>query len=76
MKILFAGDEHPYSKFALKEVLRLAMNTWADVTMMAVAPGEATAPRPDLPLIQTLQGYRDLFLKSSEAEGSPYARKQ
>ena len=76
MKILFAGDEHPYSKFALKEVLRLAMNTWADVTMMAVAPGEATTPQPDLPLIQTLQGYRDLFLKSSEAEGSPYARKQ
>ncbi|MEJ2093205.1 MAG: universal stress protein [Syntrophobacterales bacterium] len=76
MKILFAGDEHPYSEYALKEVVRLAMNTWSDVTMLAVAPGETATPQPHLPLIQTLQGYRDLFLKSSEAEGSPYARKQ
>jgi len=76
MKIMFAGDEHPYSAFALKEVTRLAMNTWADVTMLAVAAGEAAAPQPNLPLIQALRGYRDLFLKSSEAEGSPYAQKQ
>ena len=76
MKILFAGDEHPYSAYALNEVIRLAMNTWADVTLMAVAPGDTLAPRPDHPLVQALQGYRDLFLKSSEAEGSPYARKQ
>jgi len=76
MKILFAGDEHPYSAFALKEVTRLAMNTWADVTMLAVAPGDSAAPRPNLPLIKALQGYRDLFLQSFEAEGSPYARKQ
>jgi len=76
MKILFAGDEHPYSAYALKEVVRLALNTWADVTMLAVAPGDTGAPRPDHPLTQALQGYRDLFLKSSEAEGSPYARKQ
>ena len=76
MKILFAGDEHPYSAYALKELVRLAMNTWSDVTMLAVAPGEAGGPKPDLPLVQALQEYRDLFLKSSEAEGSPYARKQ
>ncbi len=75
MKILFAGDEHPYSAYALKEVTRLAMNTWADVTMLAVAPGDTAAPRPDHPVIQALQGYRDLFLNSFEAEGSPYARK-
>jgi nucleotide-binding universal stress UspA family protein len=76
MKILFAGDEHPYSAYALKEVTRLAMNTWADVTLLAVAPGEATPPQPDLPLIKALDGYRDLFLESFAAEGSPYARKQ
>ncbi len=75
MKILFAGDEHPYSAFALKEVVRLAMNTWADVTMMAVSPADSGGPKPDQPLVRALQGYRDQFLKSSEAEGSPYARK-
>ena len=76
MKILFAGDEHPYSAYALKEVVRLAMNTWSDVTMLAVAPGDAGAPRPDLPPIQALKGYRDEFLKTAEVEGSPYARKE
>ena len=38
MRILFAGDEHPYSAYALKEVVRLAMNTWADVTLLGVLP--------------------------------------
>jgi nucleotide-binding universal stress UspA family protein len=76
MKILFAGDEHPYSAYALNEVIRLAMNTWADVTLMTVAPGDTPAPRPDHPLVQALQGYRDLFLKSADMEGSPYARKE
>ncbi len=76
MKILFAGDEHPYSAYALKEVIRLARNTWADVTMLAVAPGDKGVPKSDHFLIQALQGYREHFLKSSEAEGSPYARKE
>jgi|YelNatPaOPRAMG01_1025707.scaffolds.fasta_scaffold00064_9 nucleotide-binding universal stress UspA family protein len=76
MKILFAGDEHPYSAYALNEVIRLAMNTWADVTLMAVAPADAPTPSPDLPLVRALQGYRDLFLKSADVEGSPYARKE
>ena len=43
MKILFAGDEHPYSAYALNEVVRLATNTWADVTLLAVSPAEAAA---------------------------------
>ena len=41
MKILFAGDEYPYSAYALNEVVRLASNTWADVTLLAVFPAEA-----------------------------------
>ena len=80
MKILFAGDEHPYSAFALKEVIRLALNTWADVTLLAVSPapavqesegygdpgaGSAPAPGP-----APLPG--DLF-EGAEEEGSPYA---
>ncbi len=74
MKILFAADEYPYTAYALNEIIRLAMNTWADITLMAAGPGGAAVPQ-DHPLIQALQGYRETFLKRSEAEGSPYARK-
>jgi nucleotide-binding universal stress UspA family protein len=74
MKILFAGDENPYSAYALNEVIRLATNTWADVTLLAVAPGETSAkPAEDHPLAQALHGYRETFLASAGGEGSPYA---
>ncbi len=33
MRILFAGDEYPNSEYALKETIKLAMNTWADMTL-------------------------------------------
>jgi nucleotide-binding universal stress UspA family protein len=75
MKILFAGDEYPYSAYALNEVIRLAMNTWADVTLVAASatayPGGSAAASP---LLEALQGYREIFLKSTEEEGSPYLR--
>ncbi len=81
MKILFAGDEHPYSAYALKEVIRLALNTWADVTLMAATPPppirepKIAAPLPpDHPLMQALRSYRETFLKDVAEEGSPYAR--
>jgi nucleotide-binding universal stress UspA family protein len=80
MKILFAGDEHPYSAFALQEVIRLALNTWSDVTLLAVspAPGLRETPgcgtlAPDQPLTLALNRYRETFLKAAGAEESPYA---
>jgi nucleotide-binding universal stress UspA family protein len=74
MKILFAGDEHPYSPYALNEVVRLATNTWADVTLLAVSPAEIAAnPIEDQPLAQALHRYRETFLASAGGEGSPYA---
>jgi nucleotide-binding universal stress UspA family protein len=80
MKILFAGDEQPYSAYALKEVLRLALNTWADVTLLAVSPGSPVqepegpgAVASDQPLAQALHHYRETFLAGAEEEGSPYA---
>jgi nucleotide-binding universal stress UspA family protein len=77
MRILFAGDEHPYSAYALKEAARLAMNTWADVTLLGVHPGppagEGEAPgAPESPLTKALNQYREIFLKTWEGEGSPY----
>jgi nucleotide-binding universal stress UspA family protein len=80
MKILFAGDEHPYSAFALKEVIRLALNTWADVTLLAVSPAPAVqesqgygALASDQPLPRALNSYRETFLKGAGEEESPYA---
>ncbi|MHB8205157.1 MAG: universal stress protein [Desulfomonilaceae bacterium] len=70
MRILFAGDEHPYSEYALKETIKLAMNTWADVTLLGV--GQATNLAEDTPVGRALRGYRDTFLNSWSREDSPY----
>lgn len=69
MQILFAADEQPYSAFALAGVTRLALNTWAEVTILGVS---AAPPEPEQPLSQALHRYREVFLQSA-AEGSPYA---
>jgi len=83
MRIIFAGDEHPYSAFALKEVARLAMHTWADVTLLGVLPelpfreGADSPPWPlNHPLNLALKSYREDFLKSWGKEESPYAPKK
>ncbi len=72
MKILFAADEQPYSAYALTEVTRLALNTWADVTIMGVT-GAGTAPEPEQTLPQALHRYREVFLQGAEAGLSPYS---
>jgi nucleotide-binding universal stress UspA family protein len=73
MRILFAGDEHPSSAFALKELTRLAMNTWADVTLLGVQAASAS-PGPVAPALNlALNRYRETFLNSWEGEDSPYA---
>ncbi len=75
MQILFAADEQPYSAYALKEVTRLALNTWADVTILGVAPGldPEAGPEPEQPLVQALERYREAFLQGAEEGGlAPY----
>lgn len=73
MRILFAGDEHPYSFFALRELIRLAMNTWADVTLLG-AQAASASPGPVAPALNlALNRYRETFLNSWEGEDSPYA---
>ena len=75
MKILFAGDEHPYSAYALREVVRLALNTWADVTLLGVAPSLPEGPglvAGEHSLAQALHRYRETFFQGAPEEGSPY----
>ncbi len=79
MRILFAGDEHDYSEYAIKETAKLAMNTWADVTLLGVHAIQSTKDSVkatiwpiDLPVSVALRGYRDLFLNSWIKDESPY----
>lgn len=73
MRILFAGDEQPYSAYALKEAAKLAMNTWADMTLLGIQPGGGAAAAVDPALNLALTRYRESFLNAWEGEGSPYA---
>ncbi|MCL4503198.1 MAG: universal stress protein [Deltaproteobacteria bacterium] len=76
MKILFAADEQPYSAYALREVTRLALNTWADVTIVGVIASGVPDPdaESDQPLLAALQRYREDFLEGAVSEGlAPYA---
>ncbi|MGA7876335.1 MAG: universal stress protein [Desulfoferrobacter sp.] len=80
MRILFAGDEHTYSAFALKKVVSLAMNTWADVTLLALSGDSAagSGAGPDLPdgpqgsTAKALNDYRGEFLAAWDGIESPY----
>jgi len=81
MRILFAGDEHPYSAYALKKVIELARHTWADVTLLAVSSEPISADKdnplpPNHSLIQALHRYRDDFLNELGSSDSPYAECQ
>lgn len=81
MRILFAGDEHRYSEHALKETAKLAMNTWADVTLLGLHPasalkdsGKAAVWPSELSTGKAMKRYRELFLSSWEKGESPYER--
>ncbi|MGB6066567.1 MAG: universal stress protein [Desulfomonilaceae bacterium] len=77
MRILFAADEHPYSEYALQVLIKLAMNTWADVTLLGIHPTGRARPWPGNAVIsQALQHYRESFLNSWDKEASPYEEHQ
>ena len=73
MRILFAGDEHPYSAYALKKVIELAWHTWADVTLLSVCP---TQPSSRDPLPEALHRYREEFMEALGGPDSPYAQER
>jgi len=79
MRILFAGDEHQYSEYALKETIRLAKNTWADVNLLgihAISSGKGSGRKAiwpaDLVVSKALRHYREMFLNSWDKGESPY----
>lgn len=82
MKILAALDSSSQSSFVVREVARLAANTWADVTLLGTEPeAAATNQQPffcedrtnsEHPLVSSLRNNRKLFLDYFGSENSPY----
>jgi nucleotide-binding universal stress UspA family protein len=80
MRILVAVDQHPYSAHVVKDVAKLAGNTWADVTLLGVGATDIgrSSNRAGIkdPLIEKLKKYRRNFLDHFEKEESPYEKRR
>ena len=84
MRILVAVDQNPYSAHAVSRVAGLAMNTWADITLLGLQPkkragadsaASISGPRQiDPSLSNAMETYRDAFLSHFEGEASPYTQ--
>ena len=80
MRILVAVDQHPYSAHVVKDVAKLAGNTWADVTLLGVGSKAMDIGRSlnragiKNPLTEKLKKYRRSFLDQFEKEESPYEK--
>jgi nucleotide-binding universal stress UspA family protein len=81
MRILVAVDLHPYSAHVVKDVAKLAGNTWADVTLLGVGLKAMDIGRSSNragikhPLTEKLKKYRRTFLDHFEKEESPYEKR-
>jgi nucleotide-binding universal stress UspA family protein len=81
MRILVAVDQHPYSAQVVKDVAKLAGNTWADVTLVGVGPKVTAMGQPsnkagkEHPLSEVLRNYRRNFLDHFEKTDSPYEKR-
>jgi len=84
MRILLAVDQHPYSTHAVRLVAGLAMNTWADITILGLQPKRKTGDNKssavsgrqkiDPSFSKAMHEYRDVFLNHFEGETSPYTQ--
>lgn len=81
MRILVAVDQHPYSAHVVKNVAKLAGNTWADVTLLGVGPKATdigrSSNRAEIkhPLAEKLKKYRRNFLDHFGKGESPYEKR-
>jgi len=81
MRILVAVDQNPYSAHVVKDVAKLAGNTWADVTLLGVGPKATDIGRSSShagikrPLTEKLRNYRRNFLDQFEKDESPYEKR-
>ncbi len=86
MRILVAVDRHPYSAHTVRQVVRLAANTWADVTLLGLQSKMASKERGsgaaspewhlDDPLPRALSDYRESFLDHFKEGDCPYIQRE
>ncbi len=79
MRILVALSGNPYGVHVVCEAARLASNTWADVTLLGIAPkqsrsGSSVAAGPPADLAGTMDQFRRDFLEVVDEPESPYPR--
>ncbi|MBU2490484.1 MAG: universal stress protein [Proteobacteria bacterium] len=73
MRILVALGGTPYSAPVIREAAKLAYNTWADVTLLAVGPQTSGAGKtPDPRLAGELSTYKEDFLRRIRDEEALY----
>ncbi len=70
MKILVALDTKEYSKNILKDVARLAKNTWADLIFLGIQGKKSK--EPDSELVQTLFKYQQDVFNYFSPDDLPY----
>lgn len=81
MKILLAVDDSQYSNYAAAKTAKLALNAWADVTILGGftetnsknSKDECVCPPDDGSLMESLHVYREMFLAQAPAQDNPYA---
>jgi nucleotide-binding universal stress UspA family protein len=84
MKILAAVDPNPYSAHAVLEVAKLAANTWAHVSLLAVVSKSDAKERDasvdpgstlsDNPVVKALFDHQEAFLSHFQSREGPYRR--
>lgn len=78
MRILVALSGNPYGIHVVREVARLARNTWADVTLLGVTPKQSRSPSdadggPPSDFAAIMEQFRLDFLEVVKETESPYA---
>jgi nucleotide-binding universal stress UspA family protein len=86
MRILVALDEHSYSNRPVMESAKLALNTWADVTLLGICPkstSKGKSPQKTSvheiighPINKALHKHRKAFLSYFQDKDSPYNTEQ
>jgi len=79
MRILVALDQHSYSNHAVREAAKLALNTWADVTLLGVCSKKRQQSKKgsaqgviEHPITKVLRNHRKDFLGYFKGKDSPY----
>ncbi len=78
MRILVALSGNPYGIHVVREVARLARNTWADVTLLGVMPKQSRSPSdadggPPSDFAAIMEQFRLDFLEVVKESELPYA---